>query len=68
MQWKKPEKNIVKKCGFFIFEPRFLINELREKGHEPSRAELKNLQLELWLEPARLGLITTNYGLFLVSF
>ena len=26
-----------------------------------SRAELKNLQLELWLEPARLGLITTNY-------
>ena len=26
-----------------------------------SRAELKILQLELWLEPARLGLITRNY-------
>jgi hypothetical protein len=25
-----------------------------------SRAELKNLQLELWLEPARLGLITNT--------
>ena len=28
-----------------------------------SRAELKNLQLELWLEPARLGLITINLAL-----
>jgi hypothetical protein len=26
-----------------------------------SRAELEILQLELWLEPARLGLITTIY-------
>ena len=26
-----------------------------------SRAELKIFQLELWLEPARLGLITTTY-------
>ena len=26
-----------------------------------SRAELKILQLELWLEPARLGLITNMY-------
>ena len=25
-----------------------------------ARAELKILQLELWLEPARLGLITTS--------
>ena len=33
-------------------------SELKQKGHEPSRAELKILQLELWLEPARLGLIT----------
>ena len=31
------------------------------KGHESSRAELKILQLELWLEPARLGLITNKY-------
>ena len=37
----------------------FSIFELKEKGHEPSWAELKIPQLELWLEPARLGLITT---------
>ena len=43
-----------------IFEPTFLISELKGKGHEPSRAKLKILQLELWLEPARLGLITSN--------
>ena len=30
-----------------------------EKGHEPSRGELKILQFDLWLEPAWLGLITT---------
>ena len=36
-----------------IFNP-----ELKSKR---SRAELKILQLELWLEPARLGLITTEY-------
>ena len=34
-----------------------------KKGHEPSPGELKNLQLELWLEPARLGLITSMYVL-----
>ena len=35
--------------------------ELRGKRlrAEPSRAELKILQLEPWLEPARLGLITS---------
>ena len=27
-----------------------------------SRAKLKILQLEVWLEPARLGLITTKYS------
>ena len=32
-----------------------------EKGHEPSLAELKILQLELWLESARLGLITKSF-------
>ena len=36
------------------------IPELEGKGHEPSRAELKIIQLEPWLEPARLGLITSN--------
>ena len=45
------------------FEPTFLTSELEGKGHEPSRAELKILQLELRLEPARLGLITTGYYL-----
>ena len=34
--------------------------ELKKKTHKPSRAELKILQLELWLEPARLGLITIS--------
>ena len=37
-----------------IFEPTFLISELKGKGHKPSQAELKIIQLE----PARLGLIT----------
>ena len=37
------------------------ISELKGKGHEPSQPELKILQLELRLEPARLGLITTMY-------
>ena len=36
-------------------------SELKEKGHEPSRVELKISQLELWLEPARFGLITNKY-------
>ena len=40
---------------------QFLISSWREKGHEPRRAELKILQLEFWLEPARLGLITTSW-------
>ena len=44
--------------SFFMSELTFFISELNKKGHEPSRAELKILQLELWLEPARLGLIT----------
>ena len=31
-----------------------------------SQAELKILQLELWLEPARLGLITRIYVAFTI--
>ena len=42
------------------FRAEKINSELKEKGHEPSRAELKISQLELWLEPARLGLITTS--------
>ena len=33
-----------------------------------SRAELKILQLELWLEPARLELITISYVISAVAF
>ena len=33
-----------------------------------SRAELKIPQLELWLEPARLELITTKYGILIKIF
>ena len=48
------------KSKFRLVFARFFISSWMKKGHEPSRAELKILQLELWLEPARLGLITTN--------
>ena len=47
------KKSEWEKCHFFIFQ-------LKGKGHEPSRAKLKILQLELWLQPARLELITTT--------
>ena len=46
---------------FWLVLGRFLISSWRGKGLKSSRAELKNLQLELWLEPARLGLITNTY-------
>ena len=38
----------------------FSISSWKQKGHVPSRAELKILHLELWLEPAQLGLIITS--------
>jgi len=47
--------------NFSSFFSQFSIPSWSEKGHEPSRAELKILQLELWLKPAWLGLITTIY-------
>ena len=46
------------KCQFSDFRAEFFFRADGEKA--TSRAELKILQLELWLEPARLGLIT-NY-------
>ena len=52
------EKNGSKKAIYQIFE-------LKEKR---SRAEPKILQLELWLEPARLGLITTACSLWYEKF
>ena len=52
-----------KKWQFSDFRAEKNKSELNQKGHKPSRAELKILQLELWLEPARLGLITNRkYG------
>ena len=47
MQEKKGQ-NIwgTKKCLFFQFSSRFWITELRGKGHEPSQAESKILQLD----------------------
>ena len=55
MQRKQEKKNEWQKKAFRAEKNN---SELKEKGHEPSRAELKISQLELWLEPARLGLIT----------
>ena len=48
-----------KKFGSFLVNFQFRA----EVKKVTSRAELKNLQLELWLEPARLGLITSKYVL-----
>jgi hypothetical protein len=45
------------------FQTEKINSELKEKGHEPSQAKLKIPQLELWLEPARLGLITNKQAL-----
>ena len=56
------EKSLsVKKSLIYDFRAGFFFVELKGKSHEPSRAELKIIQLELWLEPARLGLITSMY-------
>ena len=46
-------------CQFLSFNRE--IPELEGNGHKPSRAELKIVQLEPWLEPAWLGLITNSY-------
>ena len=56
-KFKKNKK--IKNFGSFSADFRF-----RAEGKKvTSRAELKILQLELWLEPARLGLITNRYPL-----
>ena len=46
-----------KKTQFFSFQAEIKI--LRKREHTTSQAELKILMLELWLKPARLGLITS---------
>ena len=38
---------------------KLIFQSFFNSGHELSRADLKILQLELWLKPARLGLITS---------
>ena len=52
---KKVKKKIKKNKNFGSFRPIFDF-ELKRKR---PLAELKIFQLELWLEPARLGLITS---------
>ena len=57
---------MIKKIGLQLrikISARFSVNfQFRaEVKKVTSRAELKILQLELWLKPARLGLITTIY-------
>ena len=52
-------KNEIKISARFCPISHFELNEKR------SQAELKNLQLKLWLEPARLGLITTKEEIFI---
>ena len=46
------------KCQLSNFRADYSFRADGEKA--TSQAELKILQLEVWLEPARLGLITTN--------
>ena len=58
MQVKKEKKLGGKKWQFSNFQAEKNKSELKQKGHKPSRAELKILQLKLWFKPARLGLIT----------
>ena len=55
------KKNQNQNFGLFSAHFRFQA----EGKKVTSQAELKNLQLELWLEPARLGLITTIYQLWM---
>ena len=45
----------------FWFSSGIFFSSWWRKGHEPSRAQLKIVQLEPWLEPARLGFITIIY-------
>ena len=49
---------------YFDFRAAIFLIKLNEKGHKLSQAQLKILQLQLWLEPARLKLITSNNHLF----
>ena len=61
LQHKKKKK----KGNFGSFSADFRFRA--EKKKVTSRAELKILQLELWLEPARLGLIIKSYTMTLLQ-
>ena len=50
-------QKVYHKSEFQLVFGQFSISTWSEKGPEPSRAEPKIPQLELWLEPARLGLV-----------
>ena len=57
-RWNQEKKNLgSKKWQFSDF---WAEKKVRAEGKR-SRAETKILQLELWLEPARLGLITSRH-------
>ena len=58
-RWNK-KKSGRQKMAIFWFSSWKKKFELKEKGHDPSRDELKILQLELWLKPVWLRLITSN--------
>ena len=53
------KKKSISKSNFQLVSANFRFRAEWKKVM--SRAELKIFQLELWLEPARLGLITSTY-------
>ena len=57
------EKNLYQNQNFSSFRPIF---EFELDGKRP-RAELKIFQLELWLEPAWLGLITSVQYILIIQ-
>ena len=68
LPWKIPKiewkcRGNAKNAYFLIFELKFFLRAERKR----SRAEPKILLLELWLEPARLELITSGYIIIFVS-
>jgi hypothetical protein len=53
-------KTFIIKVNFSLFLANFQFRAEVKKVTSRAEAELKIIQLELWLEPARLGLITTT--------
>ena len=61
------KQKLKKKKKWLVFG-QFSISNWKEKGHKPSQANLKILQLELLLDPAWLGLITSNFMMVFVKY